>query len=139
MQLTLSVADGGDKTPFVIEIPNNPRLESEVLIGRANDCDLQILKSFVSRHHCGIVIATGEHSVRIRDLGSRNGTFVNDSRVIGLCNVEDGDMLTVGFLPLRIEISESSSAEDRVVARHRAACNTKPRQMDLGAMRGDDN
>jgi len=119
-------------SPFVIDVPDNPQLEPEVLIGRARDCDMQIRKSSVSRHHCGIVFDGATRAVRVRDLGSRNGTFVNDQRVSGFRDLHNGDTLVVGFLSLKIEISgESSSVWDRVAARARAAETARPRRMEI--------
>jgi len=48
------------------------------LIGRSGDCALQIPKEKdmrISRRHCLLII--NPPKIRIRDLGSRNGTFVN--------------------------------------------------------------
>lgn len=51
-----------------------------VLIGHYR-CALQIIKTSksVSGQHCRILIKDG--SARLQDLGSLNGTFVNDERV----------------------------------------------------------
>src|SRR5262245_6844819 len=45
------------------------------LVGRAGVCHLHLPSAAVSRLHCLLKIDPPE--VRIRDLGSRNGTFVN--------------------------------------------------------------
>ena len=45
-------------------------------LGRSNKCDIQIDQESVSRAHSKII--NGGRSVRIRDLGSTNGTYVND-------------------------------------------------------------
>jgi predicted component of type VI protein secretion system len=137
MKLTLSLPDGLEKTPFVIEVPDNPRLESEVLIGRADDCDMQIAEPFVSRHHCGIVVDANAHSVRIRDRGSANGTYVNDRRVAGLSDIHDGDKLTVGFLPLTIGIADEPSVWDRAAERYQSAQESSPRQLGFGPEEDD--
>jgi pSer/pThr/pTyr-binding forkhead associated (FHA) protein len=54
------------------------------LIGRAYDCDIQVPRDYghkdVSRHHCEVEI--DPPTVRVRDLGSRNGTYVN-GEIIG--------------------------------------------------------
>jgi predicted component of type VI protein secretion system len=121
MKFTLSLAEDRERAPIVIEVPDNPRLESEVLIGRADDCDMQIVEPSVSRHHCGIVVSTGEQSVRVRDRGSVNGTFINDQRIDGLCDIHDGDKLTVGFVPLTIGLAGEASAWDRAAERYRNA------------------
>lgn len=44
-------------------------------IGRSSDCALHVPAGEVSRHHC--VLDVDPPHVHIRDLGSRNGTFVN--------------------------------------------------------------
>ena len=134
MKLTLSRADCLDETPLVLDVPENPHIESEVLIGRAHDCDVQIEEPFVSRHHCGLVIDMTNQSVRVRDLGSRNGTLVNDRRVAGLCDIQDGDTLTVGFLPLTIRISGGSSVWDRIGTKLREAPVSMPRQIKFGSI-----
>jgi serine/threonine protein kinase len=53
------------------------------LIGRAADCEMQLPNDpehrGVSRHHC--VLDVNPPHVRIRDFGSRNGTFVNGVKI----------------------------------------------------------
>ncbi len=51
----------------------------KLLIGRATDCQLRLDSQAVSLHHC--VLLLDEYTLRIRDLGSTNGTFVNGHRV----------------------------------------------------------
>jgi len=133
MKLTLSPVDDRERMPFVIDIPDNPQVEAEILIGRTRDCDIQIPQQFVSRRHCGIMVDMTAKSVRICDLGSQNGTFVNDEPVTGLRDVMNGDKLTVGFLPLTIEISGDCSVWDRLAARSRAEQTGKPRKLNFGA------
>src|SRR5262245_39310293 len=52
-------------------------------IGRSNECDLQLPATLefmdVSRLHCELVI--DPPAIQVRDLGSRNGTFVNGINV----------------------------------------------------------
>lgn len=53
------------------------------LVGRAEDCDIQIPSDLnhlqVSRHHC--LLEIHPPLVRLRDLGSTNGTFVNGAKI----------------------------------------------------------
>lgn len=49
------------------------------LLGREATCDLRVWSPAVSRKHC-ILVSTAESLVVI-DLGSRNGTFVNERRL----------------------------------------------------------
>ena len=55
------------------------RLARKLLIGRAEDCDLQLESDLVSSYHC--ILLLDEYTLRLRDLGSKNGTFVNGRRV----------------------------------------------------------
>jgi len=69
-------------------------LESPSLtLGRSNKCDIQIDQESVSRAHSKITNAG--RSVRIRDLGSTNGTYVNDELVEERTLV-DGDFIKIG-------------------------------------------
>jgi len=136
MKLTLSLADGQEQPPFVVDVPDNPRVESEILIGRAADCDMQISEPFISRHHCGIVVDTSARSVRVRDRGSANGTYVNHLRIARMCDLRDGDELTVGFLPLRIGILEDESVWQRIGDRYRKMRMSRPRRFDRGTEEG---
>jgi len=62
-------------------------------LGRSNKCDIQIDQESVSRAHSKII--NGGRSVRIRDLGSTNGTYVNDELVEERTLV-DGDLIKIG-------------------------------------------
>ncbi len=70
-------------------------------IGRAEDCHLRPGSEMISRHHCVIVV--DQTYVAIRDFGSKNGTYVNNERVLGECELKSGDQLRVG--PLEFEIT----------------------------------
>jgi pSer/pThr/pTyr-binding forkhead associated (FHA) protein len=50
-----------------------------VLIGRKEDCDLQLDHKSISKQHC-VIVKTSD-VLMIRDLGSTNGTRVNGTRV----------------------------------------------------------
>jgi len=54
-------------------------LRSDTVIGRSSDCNLRIASREVSRKHCSILLS--DRSVRVRDLGSANGTFLNGSQI----------------------------------------------------------
>jgi len=62
-------------------------------IGRKNSCDLRIPLSSVSRQHCEVRLE-GD-GVSIHDLGSSNGTFVNEDRVQQE-TLRPGDAVVVG-------------------------------------------
>jgi pSer/pThr/pTyr-binding forkhead associated (FHA) protein len=70
-----------------------PVKSKKATIGRNTECSLQIPLGMVSRRHCEIRVKGGE--VTVRDLGSSNGTYVNNKRVQE-AELEAGDTLTVG-------------------------------------------
>ena len=72
-----------------IELP-----AGESVIGRSRSCTVQIAETTVSRQHAIFVVEPGK--VRLRDLGSSNGTFVNGERVDGEIPLGDGDRVVVG-------------------------------------------
>ncbi len=65
-----------------------------VIIGRASNATVNLDDSFVRNYHC-ILDAEGD-TLRVLDLGSRTGTFVNGRRVQGAAVLMPGDRLTVG-------------------------------------------
>ena len=71
-----------------------PLPETIFLIGRDDQCHLRPHCPRVSRKHCAI--ATWAGKVRVRDLQSRNGTYLNGQRVQGEVGVQDGDQLRLG-------------------------------------------
>jgi diguanylate cyclase (GGDEF)-like protein len=76
------------------ELGRKYSLESpSVTLGRSNKCDIQIDQESVSRAHSKITNAG--RSVKIRDLGSTNGTYVNDELVEERTLV-DGDFIKIG-------------------------------------------
>ena len=82
-------------------------------IGRAKDCDLRPKSDVISRHHCEFTFH--EDGVKLRDLGSRNGTFVNGDRVGDESGrlLETGDHLKIGKLEFEVLIDHSLSGPKR--------------------------
>lgn len=81
---------------------------SRFLIGRSDECQLRPKSDAISRNHCSILI--NDDDVSVRDLNSRNGTFVNDERVTGDQPLKDGDKLRVGKLEFEIVIKAEKKA-----------------------------
>ena len=63
--------------------------KSELVIGRSESTSIQVDQESVSRQHAKIVTASG--TSRLFDLGSTNGTFVNDKQVDEL-ELRDGGL-----------------------------------------------
>jgi pSer/pThr/pTyr-binding forkhead associated (FHA) protein len=66
----------------------------EVLIGRDEGCYIRMGSPDISRKHCSLR-ATPE-GIQVTDLGSSNGTWVNDARIVGSIILKVGDQLRVG-------------------------------------------
>jgi hypothetical protein len=63
-------------------------------IGRSPDNDIFLDDVTVSRKHAVLVESGGE--IRIEDLGSLNGTFVNRRRIDSAIRLESGDEVQIG-------------------------------------------
>lgn len=94
-------------------IPLNRR---KFLIGRESDCQLRPNSELVSRHHC--VFGIDEYSVRLRDLGSTNGTTVNGERIVKETTLNAGDKVVVGNLEFEFRVLNpaSGSGDETVVS-----------------------
>ena len=73
----------------------------KTVLGRAEDCDLRIPLLSVSRKHCELIL--GDDELRVRDLASSNGTFVN-SRRITETTLKPGDRLVIGPVIFTVQI-----------------------------------
>jgi len=71
-----------------------PLRNDSLIIGRSSKSDIRIDEESVSRNHCRLK-RTGNRSVTIRDLGSTNGTYVNDRQTDEVI-LRDGDLVKVG-------------------------------------------
>jgi pSer/pThr/pTyr-binding forkhead associated (FHA) protein len=70
-----------------------------MMIGRNSDCDISIPTDEISRHHAKLQVVP--NGVMVEDLGSANGTFVNNQRVHGSVLMKANDELrldTIRFL-----------------------------------------
>ena len=141
-KVTLTVLGGAlDGTEFEFDKPNR------CVIGRSEDCSVRLPSrgwafQMVSRHHCQLEI--DPPTIQVRDLGSRNGTYVND-RLIGLrapeespesaaaiasfpYELHDEDILAIGPVHFRVSVkgSEKTKAEGA-----EAACETRTSEAEV--------
>jgi pSer/pThr/pTyr-binding forkhead associated (FHA) protein len=92
--LVLLKKNGSHKT---IPLPS-----SVTVIGRRHGCDLLIQLPTISRRHCEIT-QNGEF-LKVRDLDSTWGTFVNGQRVKGEKPIKAGDSVRIGPLTFVCQI-----------------------------------
>ncbi|GIW13000.1 MAG: hypothetical protein KatS3mg062_0439 [Tepidiforma sp.] len=81
-----------------------PLTHTPFLLGRGPDCDVVIPDLAVSRHHAEIRHRS-DGGLELRDLGSRNGTFLNGER-IAAAPLEPGDVLSLARVSLTLEAAE---------------------------------
>jgi pSer/pThr/pTyr-binding forkhead associated (FHA) protein len=102
MDLTLIMyRDDGSHRPFHVT-------KAETIIGRREDCDLRIAVSDVSRKHSKLTLDDG--TLKIEDLGSSNGTFVNGTRV-NAAMLKAGDVVQIGPVTFVVQADGSPSEE----------------------------
>lgn len=101
------VLRGVSGTVFGRSVP----LHGTTTIGRAEDCNLHIDESGLSRHHARM-IPTGD-GIQLEDLGSTNGTFINGKRILRAL-AKAGD--EIGFDSVRFRLSASGQPDTAVVA-----------------------
>jgi len=75
--------------------------EDTTILGRRQDCHLRIPTKDVSRQHCAILLQN--ETVVAKDLGSANGTYVNDKR-IAETELKPGDRLRVGPVTFVVQV-----------------------------------
>jgi len=80
-----------------------------VTVGRAEDCDLSMLDGSLSRRHA--TLSRGKDGrYALKDLGSSNGTFVNEKRVAGSVTLGGGETLRFGAVKFKFQRVEEEPA-----------------------------
>ena len=77
-----------------------PLFKDRLTIGRTAHNDIQLKAHFISRRHAVIVTENGQS--RIVDWGSKNGVYVNDSRIAEQ-TLRNGDVVAIGTAEFRYE------------------------------------
>lgn len=102
--------------PYLI-IVDGPRtgtrfhlIEDENLMGRAPGCHILLDDQSVSRRHCAAV--RDEDTITLRDLGSKNGTIVNNRPLTDALVVGHGDLVQTGIYTLRLITKEVPQEEE---------------------------
>lgn len=101
MQAKLIVVGGDVKVAEV-------KLKLPTVIGRGKGATVLLQHPLVSRQHCEITEQDGQ--LMVRDLGSLNGTFINNARLTEPTPLPSGDLLSIGDVTFRAEYGESGGA-----------------------------
>ncbi len=95
MQVVLIMfRNGGERRSFSV-------VRDLTTIGRREDCDLRVPVGDVSRKHCRLVLSAD--NLRVQDLGSSNGTFVNGTKVQDAF-LNPGDTVSIGPVNFVVQI-----------------------------------
>jgi len=89
-----------------------PLLDGVNVIGRASDVAIPIDSPGISRHHARIVVTHGEATVE--DLGSKNRTRVDGTRITTPCRLSDGSEIRIGVVVLIFRIGSHLSPTETV-------------------------
>ena len=104
-----------------------PIKKSSFIIGRSKECALRAGSEAISRKHCEL--KQSDAGITVQDLGSRNGTYVNDERIEGVQSLSHGDTLRIGPLEFRFEseaeIKKAKAPKVKSVAEAVARVNSK--------------
>ena len=117
----LTIAEGSDSGQR-IEL-----VQRSLLIGRDPSCDLVINDVEVSRRHARLIAQSGGYAVE--DLGSTNGTFVDEQRIKNVVPLKSGAIIRLGdSVRLAFEEARPDEAETRGLA-------TEPKEAALHTIR----
>ena len=70
------------------------RVSGALVLGRSAEADVVLEDPYTSDFHARLVFQAGE--VRLQDLGSTNGTYVNGERMTAPMSLRRGDQIRVG-------------------------------------------
>jgi hypothetical protein len=80
--------------------PRTVKLAASMVIGRSPDCELLVEDTYASQQHARIFGKNG--SWYVEDLGSTNGTYVNDQKLVAPAMIQPGDRVRVGTTVLEL-------------------------------------
>lgn len=107
--------------------------EGKTLIGRQEDCDLRIPLAEISRKHAVVMVDLEKKTITLRDLGSANGTYVNNVK-ISEQELEAGDHLVIGPVVFTVQIdgepSDVHPVKTRLESRQASKTASRPSSSD---------
>ena len=83
-------------------------ITGELLIGRGEDCDIVIPDRQVSRFHLKLIPHI-DKPLEIKDLGSKNGSFLNGKKINESVYIKDGDQIKIALVQNFIFVSSDST------------------------------
>jgi hypothetical protein len=106
-----------------------PLTQERIIIGRDPSCDIQIDERQISRQHAEIQLTPGGYT--LRDLGSKNGTFLNGQPVsTDPQSIHNGDEIGIALCAKTTFVAEEATAPVMMAISKQAGI-----RMDLAAKR----
>jgi len=84
--------------------------QDEIVIGRTHDNDLVFERKNISKHHAKIILKSKK--LFIKDMGSTNGTEVNDKTINSITVISSDDVIKVGDFYLKAKYIAENVEED---------------------------
>ena len=82
--------------------------QEQLIFGRSSECDVYLPYSEISRRHCQMRrLAKGQW--RIEDLGSTNGTLLNQSALTEPKRLQNGDVIQLGSVMVTVQFSPNQT------------------------------
>jgi len=121
-ELTLEIVEGpGAGRQLVLDRPS--------VIGRSPDADLPLEDGQASRRHAQVSPAA-DGSATVEDLGSANGTFVNQNELYGPARLDAGDELLIGVTLIQVRSGAQVAAQPSALRAVPAGLAIAPRTPD---------
>ncbi|HET6422885.1 MAG TPA: FHA domain-containing protein [Planctomycetaceae bacterium] len=95
------VIQGGKQNGKRLSLPDN----KSIVVGREEGCQLVLNSTLISRRHCELKQTT--EGVWVSDLGSQNGTYVNEIPITEPTLLASGDTVRIGPLVLEAQASNA--------------------------------
>jgi hypothetical protein len=100
IELSREISEGWTTHRFTI---------TEILIGRDPTCDCQLEDMTVSAHHAKLTYHHNQWWVE--DVGSTNGTYLNQANVTTATVLATGDELQIGQVTLKVDLRKEDLSE----------------------------
>jgi pSer/pThr/pTyr-binding forkhead associated (FHA) protein len=85
-------------------------VRTRAALGRDLTCEVVVGDAEASRRHAELrTLPAG--TWQLRDLGSTNGTYVNERRVVGAVDVSAGDVVRIGRVSIELHLADPTPAE----------------------------
>lgn len=111
--------------------------DAETVIGRDEGAKIRVATHEVSRQHCLLILS--DAGVLVRDLGSRNGTFINGMPISEETPLKPGDTLTTGPMTFELEGGDPTKKPTTAINTSQGKADQKMSDDDIASWLTDDS